>query len=58
MSWWRDIEDWLGGLPYEVADPGEVLAALRPLGFTLERLASARAEGDNDVYLFRRLADV
>ena len=57
MSWRRDIEDWLGGLPYEVASPGQVLARLLPLGFTLERLEDALGEGGNDIYLFRRLGD-
>jgi 2-polyprenyl-6-hydroxyphenyl methylase/3-demethylubiquinone-9 3-methyltransferase len=56
MDWWRDIEDWLGGLPYEPVGPGEVLARLRPKGFTLERLTDALGEGGNDVYLFRRHA--
>jgi len=54
MSWRRDIEDWLGGLPYEVSGPGEVIARLRPRGFILERLEDAVIEGRNDVYLFRR----
>ncbi|TAL09594.1 MAG: methyltransferase domain-containing protein [Chloroflexota bacterium] len=54
MNWWRDIEDWLGGLPYEVSSPGEVLAHLKPLGFELIRLEDAIAEAGNDVYLFRR----
>jgi SAM-dependent methyltransferase len=54
MSWWRDIEDWLGGLPYEVASPGDVHTFMGARGFTLERLKSAQGEGDNDVYLYRR----
>lgn len=57
MNWWRDIEDWLGGLPYEVSAPGEVLAWLKPLGFELIRLQDALAEAGNDVYLFRKVAD-
>ena len=28
MTWWRDIEDWLGGLPYQVAGPGRGARAL------------------------------
>ena len=52
MTWWRDIEDWLGGLPYEVAGPGEVLDRLRPRGFDLVRLDDAAWEGDTDAYLF------
>jgi 2-polyprenyl-6-hydroxyphenyl methylase/3-demethylubiquinone-9 3-methyltransferase len=54
MSWRRDIEDWLGGLPYEVSSPGEVIARLNPAGFTLSRLLDAEGEAGNDVYLFDR----
>jgi SAM-dependent methyltransferase len=54
MSWWRDIEDWLGGYPYEVSSPDEVLAYLLPAGFELVRLDDALGEGYNDVYLLRR----
>lgn len=53
MVFWRDVEDWLGGLPYEPVGPGEVLSRLRPRGFVLERLQDALGEGGNDVYLFR-----
>ena len=54
MTWRRDIADWLGGLPYEVASPGDVLARLQSQGFNLVRLHDALGEGANDVYLFRR----
>jgi len=54
MDWRRDVEDWLGGLPYEVSSPGEVHGFLRPRGFVLERLLSAIAESGNNVYLFCR----
>jgi hypothetical protein len=54
MSWRRDIEDWLGGLPYEVSSPGEVVARLQPAGFRLVRLLDAEGEAGNDVYLFSR----
>lgn len=56
MNWWRDIEDWLGGLPYEVSSPGEILDRLQPLGFELRRLEDATGEGSNDVYLLRRVS--
>jgi SAM-dependent methyltransferase len=55
MSWWRDIEDWLGGLPYEVSSPEEVRQRLEKRGFRLERLQRATGEGGTDVYLFRRV---
>jgi 2-polyprenyl-6-hydroxyphenyl methylase/3-demethylubiquinone-9 3-methyltransferase len=57
MTWRRDVEDWLGGLPYEVSSPGEVLERLRPKRFTLERLKDGVGEGGNDVYLLRKAAD-
>jgi SAM-dependent methyltransferase len=56
MNWWRDLEDWLGGLPYEVASPGEVHDALRPLGFVLERMQIGEGDGGNDIYVYRRKA--
>jgi 2-polyprenyl-3-methyl-5-hydroxy-6-metoxy-1,4-benzoquinol methylase len=37
MSWIRDVEDWLGGLPYEHATPEEVRDFLGARGFDLRR---------------------
>jgi SAM-dependent methyltransferase len=54
MDWWRDLEDWLGGLPYEVASPAEVHDTLRPLGFALERMEIGEGDGGNDIYMYRR----
>ena len=38
MSRWRDIVDWVGGYPYEVATPDEIFDFYRARGFTLTRL--------------------
>jgi 2-polyprenyl-6-hydroxyphenyl methylase/3-demethylubiquinone-9 3-methyltransferase len=38
MSHWRDIVDWVGGHPYEVATPEEIFDFYRMRGFTLEKL--------------------
>jgi 2-polyprenyl-3-methyl-5-hydroxy-6-metoxy-1,4-benzoquinol methylase len=38
MSRWRDIVDWVGGYPYEVAQPEEIFDFYRERGFTLTRL--------------------
>src|SRR3546814_13671741 len=35
MSIWHDLVDWVGGYPFEVARPEEVLHFLRDRGFTL-----------------------
>ena len=38
MSRWRDIIDWVGGYPYEVATPDEIFDFYRARGFTLTKL--------------------
>lgn len=38
MSRWRDIVDWVGGYPYEVAKPEEIFDFYRQRGFRLDRL--------------------
>jgi SAM-dependent methyltransferase len=53
MSFWRDVEDWLGGLPYEFAAPSDVVAFAEARGF---RAVSTilRAPGACSEYLFRK----
>jgi len=38
MSRWRDIIDWVGGYPYEVATPDEIFDFYRKQGFMLTKL--------------------
>jgi 2-polyprenyl-3-methyl-5-hydroxy-6-metoxy-1,4-benzoquinol methylase len=38
MSRWRDIIDWVGGYPYEVAKPEELFDFYRAHGFTLMKM--------------------
>lgn len=38
MTRWRDIVDWVGGYPYEVAKPEEIFDFYRARGFSLVRL--------------------
>jgi 2-polyprenyl-3-methyl-5-hydroxy-6-metoxy-1,4-benzoquinol methylase len=38
MSRWRDIIDWVGGYPYEVAKPEEIFDFYRERGFTLTKM--------------------
>jgi 2-polyprenyl-6-hydroxyphenyl methylase/3-demethylubiquinone-9 3-methyltransferase len=53
MSVFHDWFDWLGGYPFEVAAPGEVLAFLSRRGFSLERLQT-RSSGCNEYVFVRR----
>ncbi len=55
MSPWRDIVDWVGGYPFEVARPEEVLDFCRARGFSLIKLTTAGGKLGNNQYLFERL---
>jgi 2-polyprenyl-6-hydroxyphenyl methylase/3-demethylubiquinone-9 3-methyltransferase len=53
MDMWRDIEDWLGGLPYEFCKPDQVVEALVGQGFALRKLSTCWSHGCNE-FLFTR----
>jgi 2-polyprenyl-3-methyl-5-hydroxy-6-metoxy-1,4-benzoquinol methylase len=40
MSLWIDIVDWVGGYPFEVASPNQIIDFYRSRGFYLDKLAS------------------
>lgn len=54
MDFWRDIEDWLGGLPYEFADPEQVRDFAREHGFRIDREVTG-SPGRVYEYLLMRL---
>lgn len=55
MSLWRDMIDWLGGYPFEVARPEEVFRVFRDAGFDLEELKTCGGRmGCNEFVLRRR----
>ena len=53
MSWHRDLVDWVGGYPFEVAKPEEVFDFYRDRGFVLSRLKTTNSLGCNE-FVFRR----
>lgn len=53
MAPWRDILDWLGGYPFQVARPEEVLAFYRDRGYTLERMTTVDGRHGCNEYVFR-----
>ena len=56
MSRWHDLVDWVGGYPFEVAKPDEILDFYRRRGFELERLRTCRgSQGCNEFVFTRRL---
>ncbi len=54
MSRWHDLVDWVGGYPFEVARPEQVLDFLRPRGFELERLRTCGGGLGCNQFVFRR----
>ena len=53
MNTYYDIIDWLGGLPYEVADENEVINAFFKKGLFLKKIEFS-SEGACSIYLFQR----
>jgi 2-polyprenyl-6-hydroxyphenyl methylase/3-demethylubiquinone-9 3-methyltransferase len=55
MDRWRDICDWVGGYPYEVATPEQVFDFCRARGFTLTRLRCGGVGLGCNEFVFRKL---
>jgi 2-polyprenyl-3-methyl-5-hydroxy-6-metoxy-1,4-benzoquinol methylase len=54
MSLWYDMLDWLGGYPFEVAQPEEVLRFLRKRGFELVDATTVGGGYGCNEFTFRR----
>jgi 2-polyprenyl-3-methyl-5-hydroxy-6-metoxy-1,4-benzoquinol methylase len=54
MSWWHDLVDWVGGYPFEVAQPEAVFDFCRGRGFALRRLKTAGGGVGNNQFVFER----
>lgn len=55
MSAWHDWVDWIGGLPFEVATPEEIILPLRRQGFVLENLKTVGNGWGCNEYVFSRM---
>lgn len=54
MSPWRDVVDWVGGLPFEVSRPEQVLDFLRQRGYTLLRMKTCGGGHACNEFVFQR----
>jgi SAM-dependent methyltransferase len=54
MSLWRDLIDWVGGLPFEVARPEEIFDFYRARGFTLTRLRTCAGTLGCNEFVFEK----
>lgn len=56
MSRWHDLVDWVGGYPFEVSTPGEVVAFARARGLVLEHLVTVGGHHGCNQFVFSRPA--
>ena len=55
MSAWRDVVDWVGGYPFEVASPEQIFEFYKARGYSLEKLATANGSlGCNQFVLHKK----
>lgn len=52
MSFWHDLLDWLGGYPFEVASPEEVLEFCKMRGYRLTKLKTVGGRLGCNEYVF------
>ena len=57
MSKWHDHVDWVGGLPFEVAKPEEIIFFMRDRGFTLVGMTTCAGEIGCNEFVFDRVAE-
>jgi 2-polyprenyl-6-hydroxyphenyl methylase/3-demethylubiquinone-9 3-methyltransferase len=55
MDPWRDVVDWVGGLPFEVATPEAIFDFYRQRGFMLERLKTCGGGHGCNEFVFRKV---
>jgi 2-polyprenyl-3-methyl-5-hydroxy-6-metoxy-1,4-benzoquinol methylase len=56
MSMLRDWIDWVGGYPFEVARPEQIVDFYRDLGFSLDRMLTCGGGQGCNEFVFRRIA--
>ncbi len=54
MSLWRDMIDWLGGYPFEVARPETIFRLFRDQGFALQELRTCGGRMGCNEFVFRK----
>jgi 2-polyprenyl-3-methyl-5-hydroxy-6-metoxy-1,4-benzoquinol methylase len=55
MSPWHDMVDWVGGYPFQVAKPEEIIEFYQTRGFALDRLQTAGGGLGCNQFVFRKL---
>jgi 2-polyprenyl-6-hydroxyphenyl methylase/3-demethylubiquinone-9 3-methyltransferase len=56
MSFWRDLIDWVGGYPFEVATPEQIFDFYQERGFSLARLRTCAGSLGCNEFVFEKTA--
>lgn len=54
MTFWYDLLDWLGGLPFEVSTPDQIFEFLSNKGFKLQKLKTVRGKMGCNEFVFSK----
>jgi 2-polyprenyl-6-hydroxyphenyl methylase/3-demethylubiquinone-9 3-methyltransferase len=54
MAPWRDVVDWVGGYPFEVATPEEIFEFFHRRGFVLVKMKTVGGRLGNNQFVFQR----
>jgi 2-polyprenyl-3-methyl-5-hydroxy-6-metoxy-1,4-benzoquinol methylase len=57
MSPWRDLIDWVGGYPFEVAKPEEIFDFYKQRGFKLVKMTTQGAAMGCNEFVFEKIAN-
>ena len=57
MDYWRDLHDWLGGYPFEVAKPESIFEFYKKEGFHLLKLRSCGGRSGCNEFVFTKTND-
>jgi 2-polyprenyl-6-hydroxyphenyl methylase/3-demethylubiquinone-9 3-methyltransferase len=55
MDWWRDVLDWVGGYPFEVATPQAIVDFCYDLGFSLVKQKTVKNKHGCNEFVLQRL---
>lgn len=55
MAYWSDFIDWLGGYPFEVSKPEDVIKYMESQGFVSETIVTCGKRSGCNEFVFRRL---
>ena len=55
MDFWFDVIDWIGGYPYEYAEPADIQSFVQSLGFQELRFKAAQVPTGCNEFVFSKV---